>query len=422
MPVTAQDWLQAQYSVLGSALIEPQLVPKILAATERQDFSGECQTVYDAMRTLFASGKPADAVTLADSLGKQYRNFLAELMQVTPSAANIDYYITACREQSRVLSLREIGQTLADAGNMSDARQAVETANKLMVNKQSARITTMQDALKSFYERHTKEKTYLPWPVRELEDRLYAEPGDFIIVGGAPSAGKSAWALQCAWCWAKRKRVGFYSLETTDDKLFDRQISSVVGISMDNLKRNTIQEEDWNKLTSMADHILSRNLELVPAAGFSASDVFAMAMMRRHEIVIVDYLQLLQSTGTSRYEQVTNISLTLHTMAQAMGITVVALSQVSRSGRDGGLDMSSLRESGQIEQDADVVLLLYLADESKRDGPRWLRVAKNKEGTCPGILLDFDGKRQRFSKAAKGSGSERDKEYRRLPDDTYVPF
>ena len=130
-------------------------------------------------------------------------------------------------------------------------------------------------------------------------------------------------------------------------------------------------------------------------------DIRATALYRRHEIIIIDYLQLIQSTGSSRYEQVTNISLGLHTMAQSMGVTVVALSQLARAGRESGSPtMASLRESGQIEQDADLILLLYLEDQDKMHGPRIMRIAKNKEGTCPSIKLDFDGKRQIFCKAS----------------------
>jgi len=124
-----------------------------------------------------------------------------------------------------------------------------------------------------------------------------------------------------------------------------------------------------------------------------------MTIMRGYQIIIIDYLQLLQGTGANRTEQVTGISLALHTLAQSMGVTVVALSQLKRKNDDDSPDMSDLRESGQIEQDADVIMILKLEKKNNPEGPRELYIAKNKEGTCPKIVLDFDGKYQRFTKA-----------------------
>lgn len=399
--MTNEDWLQAQYSVLGSALIDSSLVAKVISETEDRDYSGACQTVYRTMRRQFLEGKTVDPVTIASELGPDHRQFLAELMNVVPSTANLDSYIQLCREQAKVLTLRSLGQRLAGLENTDQIRKLLEEANRLMVDKPSLKITTMHDALRSFSERHTKQAEYLSWPVRELNDRIYAEPGDFLVFAGYPSTGKSAWALQCAWHWAGRHKVGFFSLETSSEKLFDRQMASVVGIGMDEIKRNQISDEGWSRFSSMSTEIFNRNLELIPAAGMSPADVRAVTMMRGYQIIIVDYLQLLQGGGANRTEQVTGISLALHTLAQSMGVTVVALSQLKRKNDSDSPDMSDLRESGQIEQDADVVMILRLKERSKPDGPRQLYIAKNKEGTCPMIELAFDGKHQTFTKAQR---------------------
>jgi replicative DNA helicase len=168
-------------------------------------------------------------------------------------------------------------------------------------------------------------------------------------------------------------------------------------------------------------------------------------MMRGYQIIFVDYLQLLQGSGENRTTQVTQISIALHTLAQSMGVTVVALSQLARQGKqekNTPPDMSALRESGQIEQDADLIMMLSLQDKDNPAGPRELRIRKNKEGTCPNILLDFDGKHQTFSKAARtgdvvskyvheGKKAQRqnrnnapvpDAQMTMLPDSTPVPF
>lgn len=445
MAVIEEKWLDAQYSVLGSILISPEVAPKVMSETSERDYVGTCQTVYKAMRRLFLSGTAIDPVSVAGVLGPSYREFLAQLMVVTPSAANIDHYISLCREQAKVSMVREISRKMTEADSSEKLRKLLEEASGLMVDRPFLKITTMSDALKSFMERHTKTARYLTWPVRELDDRLYAELGDLIIIGGYPSSGKSAWALQCAWHWAKDYKVGFFSLETSSEKLFDRQMAAVVELSMDDIKRNTIRQDGWDKLCGMTQEITTRNLELVPAAGMTPADVRAVTMMRGYQIIFVDYLQLLQGSGENRTSQVTSISIALHTLAQSMGVTVVALSQLARQNqqqKNTAPDMSALRESGQIEQDADVIMMLSLQDKDKPEGNRELRIRKNKEGTCPNILLAFDGKHQTFSKAlntgamlnklaADGKRKRRenrkqtepiDGQFAMLPPDTKVPF
>lgn len=442
MAVTDDRWLDAQYSVLGSALISPEVVPKVVSETSDRDYSGACLTVYRVIRKLFLSGTAVDPVSVAGALGNNYRDFLVQLMEITPTAANIDHYIALCREQARVITVREIARKMTEVDTSDKMRKLLEEATGLMVDKPALKISTMSDSLRSFMDRHTKEVKYLTWPVRELNDRIYAELGDLIIFGGYPSTGKSAWALQCAWHWAKDYKVGFFSLETSSEKLFDRQMAAVVQVSMDEIKRNDIQREGWDKICAMTPDIVARNLELIPAAGMTPADVRAVTMMQGYQIIFVDYLQLLQGPGENRTAQVTGISIALHTLAQSMGVTVVALSQLSRQGQQGKNappDMSALRESGQIEQDADVVMMLSLEDKDNPAGNRELRIRKNKEGTCPNILLSFDGKHQTFAKAqgdvlgklvADGKRARRKNQQpapepgqmSMLPDDTPVPF
>lgn len=442
MAVTDDRWLDAQYSVLGSTLISPEVVPKVVSETSDRDYTGACLTVYRVIRKLFLAGTAVDPVSVAGVLGQNYRDFLVQLMEITPTAANIDHYIALCREQARVITVRELARKMTEADTSEKLRKLLEEANGLMVDKASLEISTMSDSLRSFMDRHTKETAYLTWPVRELNDRIYAELGDLIIIGGYPSSGKSAWALQCAWHWAKSYKVGFFSLETSSEKLFDRQMAAVVQLSMDDIKRNEITPDGWDRVAAMTSDIITRNLELVPAAGMTPADVRAVTMMQGYQIIFVDYLQLLQGPGENRTAQVTGISIALHTLAQSMGVTVVALSQLSRQGqqqKNAPPDMSALRESGQIEQDADVVMMLSLADKDNPAGNRELRIRKNKEGTCPNILLSFDGKHQTFAKArenvlgkliADGKKAKRKTsvasmelgQMSMLPDDTPVPF
>lgn len=440
MAVTVDEkWLDAQYSVLGSVLISPEVAPRVMSGTSEKDYSGTCRTVFLAIKKLFLSGAAIDPVSVSGALGPNYRDFLVQLMQITPTAANIDAYITLCREQSRVAAVRELAQKMAVADTSEKLRPLLEKASGLMADKPNLKITTMADALASFMQRHTQKPDYLTWPVRELNDQIYGELGDFFIIAGSPSTGKSAWALQCAWHWAKQYKVGFFSLETSSEKLFDRQMAAAAQINMEVIKRNVLSQAEWDKVCGMNPEITARNLELIPAAGMTPADVRAVTMMRGYQIIFIDYLQLLAASGDNRTAQVTSISIALHTLAQSMRVTVVALSQLARK-KEGAPSMSDLRESGQIEQDADMVMILSLEKKDDPSGNRILHVAKNKEGICPKVMLAFDGKHQTFSKAnrsgdvlgqmvADGKKAKRKahqqadpNQMQILPENTPVPF
>lgn len=439
MAITSESWLQAQYSVLGAVLIDPRTVGPVIQGTTEEDYSGHCKTVFQTIKRIFTSGQAVDVITVANALGQQYFDFLKQLMEITPSAAGIHSYISICRSQARVLALQELGRKLADAANEDESREIMAQANTLLVERQSTKVYSMAEMLHAFSNRAQAEKVYTRWPISELNDRLFTEQGDFVILGGYPSAGKSAFALQCAAMWAREKRVGFYSLETSQDKLFDRFMAAYQDLSLSDIKRNTLEDADWAAIAQRSGDITSLNLEVIPAAGMTTADIKATALSRRHEVVIIDYLQLIRGNGSSRYEQVTGISMDLHTMAQSMGILVMALSQLKRNNQSGEAapTMNDLRESGQIEQDADLIMLLYLDKDEKEDGIRVLRIAKNKEGTRPAIKLAFDGPHQRFSKAncagsvsahyaAHGRAARRNnrghEQLTLLPPDTPVPF
>lgn len=398
MLVGSEKWTDAQYSVLGAALIEPKVVPRIMAQTCETDFSGAGRTVYLAMAEVFNSGFPVDVVSVAAKLGAEYRDFLVQLMEITPTAANVESYISICREQSRVLSCREIGKELSNCEDSKTARQLLEDASKLMLSVQTNRTVTMDASLRRFFERGEHPVKYLSWPIAELEKELHVGAGKFLILGAEPSVGKTAFALQCAWHWATAGKVGFFSFETDPETLFDRLISGFVGIPMENIKTNRISRKEWDLICQATQAITSRKLEIVSAAGMTVSEIRAKIMESGYKVVIIDYLQIVSSRGGSRYEQVTNISIDLHTMAQSLGVIVLALAQLSRSEDERAPRNSDLRESGQIEQDADVIMMLQLEKRSRPEGPRKLYITKNKEGQLSQMLLTFDGRHQRFAK------------------------
>lgn len=431
----AQDWLDAQVGVIGSVLISPELAPKVIATTREDDYTGHFRTIFGAIKSLFMQGKPADVVLIREALGKEYTQILMDSMDVTPTANNIDFYIQACRDRGKLYRLRDLGQQLQEAQELQTATALLECANKSMVDRSSLRITTMEQALGEFFDRHEGCTDYLPWPIDGLQ-QVQVEAGDFVVIGGYPSDGKTALALQLAWTMAEKKRVGFFSLETSDRKLFDRLMASVARIQYSVIRKNSLSERDWTEAGKRSQEISGRKLEIIPAGGMMVPDIRAISYAQRYDVIFVDYIQLIPGEkGKDRYSVVTETSIGLHNMSQSTGITVFALAQLSRpekgdKAKAKAPTLHSLRESGQIEQDADVVMLLY---RERQDMPqRNLDVLKNKDGPLMKMVLDFDGQYQTFVRnqadkyqatqaAIRRSGQDA-RQFRRLPDDTPVPF
>ena len=402
--VSAKDLELAQVSVIGSLLLEPSLTGEVLLRLPDGDFlSDVCRTVYQAIRALFQAGETIDPVTVRQKLGggTEWNTFLLQAMELTPTTAHVREYIRAVREEARLSRLRSLGLELAGAVDLEDARGILDKATGQLVERSGVRFVTMEQALLDFYERHREEHKYFTWPLPKLNGGLYVEGGDLVVLGGYSSAGKTALALMFAWHLAESgKRVGFFSLETGERKLHDRLIAYTMCMNFAKIKRSQLEQEDYEALSRAAPKLTAPPLEFVDASGMTAADIRAFALSRRYEAIFIDYLQLIQGGRRDRYNIVTDTSIALHQMSQSTGIAVFALSQLNRAekvqGREKAPTMSSLRESGQIEQDADVVLLLYKEDSEDPESPRKLRIAKNKEGEQGYIRLAFEGSTQTF--------------------------
>ncbi len=414
MVAQEEDRLSAQVAVLGALLIDPRLVGQALERIRPEDFiTPKCRLVFQAIRALFAEGKPTDPVTVRSKLGGRdddgWTQYLLELMELTPTTANVWEYASIMREQARMARVAELAGLLQVAGDSDRAREYIAQLNGLMVDRRGARRMDMDQMVLAFTDRHSGTPVeYMKWGLPKLDEGTYTEMGDMVVLGGYPSAGKTALAVSMAYHQSMTRRVGFYSLETNQHKLADRLISNLAGIEMPTIKRNEISEEEWGRFAACSDRIRAHSLELIEASGMSVQDIQADALARRYEIVYIDYLQLVEpeTRKTNRTEQVSGISRGLQQLAHGHGMLVVALSQLSRADKAGEdklvePTMSDLRESGQIEQDADAILLLYLEEPGRPDkSRRVLKVAKNKEGTRGRIYLAFDGQYQRFRESA----------------------
>lgn len=407
-----QSWVYAQQSVLGACLIDDSVVGRTVFGLGEGDFQDINKTIYRAMRDLYTSGKTVDPVTVLNAIGGEpdYRRYIAELMEITPTSANIDSYIGICRERSRVARYRALGEQLTEITASKDGAELIANANNICMSN-TIPCWSLKEALKNFFKRYNKKVEYIPWFLEQLGSQITFEAGDFCLLGGRPSSGKSAFALECALYWAvcRGYRVGFYSYETSREKLTNRVLAASARLPLDRIKRSTLDEGQLSGLCDVSGRIADGALDLLLASGRTVAEVQATALAKRHQIIVVDYLQLIRSEGKDEYSQVSNISKSLHTMCQSLGIFCLALCQLNRT-KGARPTLEDLRSSGQLEQDADGVLFLHR--QEGKDMERELIIAKNKEGECRSTRLYFDGPIQHFSYMGKGDTPVKGVDYR----------
>ena len=268
----------------------------------------------------------------------------------------------------------------------------------------------MREMLDDFFtaqDPDTPAPQYITSGIRELDEGSFTELGDVVMIGGYPSDGKTALALSMAYHMAKTHKVGFFSLETSKQKVRDRMVSHVAQISAQAIKRRALTEADWKLLAEKSTDMVKRDLTVLRGAGTTVSEIQAISQAYGFQIIFIDYVQLVVpelDRRANRQEQMASVSIALHTFAQATGTLVIELAQLTRPERAGSWrepDMHDLKETGQFEQDADMIYLLFRPDPKDKtlsqDDHRMLKIAKNKEfrrGTWP---LYFDGDKQTFS-------------------------
>lgn len=401
------NWEDAQIAVIGSALIDPDCVPLLMSELRPEDLTGNWRSLYETIVELKLRGAAIDPVTVLHKAGEQYRADVLRAMQETPTAANAAAYAAICKERSRLTRISSLGIRMTEAATLDDARELLQQAQAVAVEQAGSGAVDMNAALSSFFERHQKgEHKYISVGLPALDERLTLDAGDVLVLGGYPSDGKTALMLQ--WCWriAGELPVGIFSFETSADKLMDRLVTQAVpGMQFTKVKRGKLDAKDWKAVTAEIPEITRRRLQIVEAAGMTAADVLGVALAKGFRVIAIDYVQLISPgtvrKGGTRAEEVAEISKALALMARRHKLLVIELSQLqrpqkSRDGKTPAPTLSSLRESGQLEQDADVVALLYRTGESET-APRNLFIAKNKEGRRGLIALRFNGERQTFA-------------------------
>lgn len=426
--------LEAEQAVVGSLLVagakgDTETIRGLLSQVQEEDLLNPVnKAAFQAARTLFRSGAAVDPITIRDKIGGQYSDYLVQLMDITPTTANWPEWAQAAHEQAAVQRARALAEPLSLAVTLDDCRPVSAQLGQLLSDGRRLNAWTVSQLLDSFFESQDPEAPkpeYVTFGLRVLDEGSYIEPGDVVIIGGYPSDGKTALALQTAWHMARKYRVGFFSLETDRRKLRDRLVAHAAGLDLADIKRRNLGDAAWEELAKRQADFVKRDLTLVDAAGMSAADIETASRAYGFQVIFIDYIQLVtpeRSSGGTRSEQIAAISRALHTFAQKTGTLVVELAQLTRQERKTGKDgkeirrdptMQDLKESGQLEQDADMILLLFRpgpkdkgpdGQELNEETHRLLKIAKNKEGRWGDWVLYFDGGKQTLSVATDNMG------------------
>lgn len=439
-PIQSQRLATAQAAVLGAMLIDADCIADVLADTSEAMFvSSVYRTVYGCIRQLFQEAQPVDPVTVGAALkeraGQDYGELLVQLMDVTPTSANVGSYVEILKRESIVWRLRSIGAALAETEDLPAAEKLMEKANAAMSLKSGVEVWDMTQMWENFCQRHaqTAKTEYIRWGYDFIDERVYTARGDYCVIGGYSSAGKTCLALCMAMKMAQQYRVGFFSYETDKEKLTDRIMSAKAMVGLSDIKQNKLGEKEWEELAYAASSLSRTGLQIMQCSGFTVADIQSVALSRHYDVVFVDYLQLIEADGRKgwgRPEEVGSISRGLQRMSHEHGITAVVLSQLTPDDgrkKNEAPTMYDLRESRQIAMDADVIFLLYLEDPADRAGPRILKCDKNKDGQAGWYkVMQFQGRIQSFrpmpKPVAKAAPLPAQISFREIKDDGDGPF
>ncbi len=417
--------LPAEQAVLGAMLIDPDCVGPTLAKVREEDFLTETnRMIFRAIRALFRAGEPVDGVTVRGRVGQEHGQYLLELMEATPTSANVLEYAAIMHDQATVQRIRDLCADLDQAPTLEATRPLIAQLTSLLDDTAKLDIWTMRDVLEYFQRRQTDEEArpeYITVGIKDVDEGSFTEPGDVMVIAGEPSSGKTAFGLLAAFHMARKHRVGFFSLETKNEKLADRLIAGNLGIDFTAIKRSTMTEEDWRHFAEGSAGFMERDLRLIPCSGMTASQIQAVTRACGFDVIFIDYAQLLRPELSDRMgsaAQMADVSRSLHTFAQRHGVLVVELLQLSRQENKGKWrepNMHDLKETGQWEQDADIVMMLYSPNPASEYDPnttRFLKIAKNKEGRRGIWPLHFDGSLQRFTPLAGPDGKSLVRKFR----------
>lgn len=424
---------EAEQSVIGAIFLEPQALITAAEALIPEDFYRIAhQKIFSTMLSLSDKGEPIDIVTVTEELTakKELEDiggiaYLTEIANSVPTAANIMHYAKIVEEKSLLRRLIRVATQIVEDGftREDEVEALLSEAEKNMMEvsnrKNAGDFKHIKDVLVQTYDNieqlHSQqgEVTGIPTGFTDL-DKVTAgfQRNDLIIVAARPSVGKTAFALNIAQNVATKttENVAIFSLEMGADQLVSRILCAEGNIDAQVLRTGTLQAEDWRKLTMAMGSLSNAGIFIDDSSGIRVNEIRSKCRRLQQEhglgMVIIDYLQLIQGSGRSgenRQQEVSEISRSLKGLARELKIPVIALSQLSRGveqRQDKCPMMSDLRESGSIEQDADIVSFLYREDyydkETENENMIEIIIAKQRNGPTGTVTLAFAKEYNKF--------------------------
>jgi replicative DNA helicase len=417
--------LEAEVSVLGGILLENEALNRVLEVIREGDFYREShRKIFSAILDLYERNEPADLITLSEVLKKRGSfeevggiEYLNSLVNSVPTAANISYYAKIIKEKSILRKLINrateiVSQGYGDAGDVDEFLDRAEhSIFEISEDRVRPSFHPIKDIIKSSFKTIEKlyEKRQLITGVATGFSRLDEltsglQPSELIIVAGRPSMGKTAFALNIAQHAAIEARVpaAIFSLEMAKEQLALRMLCSEAKVDAHRLRGGFLSESDWPKLTRAAGNLSEAPIFIDDTPGLTALEMRAKSRRLKAErnlgLIIVDYLQLMRGKANSdtREQEISDISRSLKALAKELTVPVIALSQLNRRVEERGdrrPQLADLRESGAIEQDADVIIFLYReevyskSDENK--GRAEIIIGKQRNGPTDKFELAF---------------------------------
>lgn len=388
--------MNTQKVLLGALLAQPDLAPYSLPDLDVEHFAPDVQPVFAAVSGFWNSTGTLDAVQICErypdlktAVMGCFDEWSAECVRAT--RPNVEKWTQLVLEQAALTKFQSLafqaGSSLTTFADLPDLYSKM--GEVLTLDREDQDFKPIGELVDTYVRKLNEKPKYIPSGIPVLDKHLHLSPGNLFIIGGRPSAGKTALSLQMACEQARRGfRVCYFSLETDPDTLTARIISNRLAVPLADVKSKTVPQSDLDSLADL--HKLP--LFIRSASGKGTGWIKAQAQRMKAQVIFIDYLQLLAaSKAKDRYQQITSISIGLHELAQTTGILVVALAQLNRNAAHASPSTADLKESGQLEQDADAILLL------SDDGEEYQAIlAKNKEGRVGEIPLTFDKPRQRF--------------------------
>ena len=439
--------VEAEQAVLGGLLIDPSAWDNVADAVRQEDvYRPDHQLIFEAIGALAGNGKPCDVVTVSEQLERSGKlesagglAYLSSVARDTPTAANVRAYADIVRERSLFRQLIQAGTEIASAVFNNDGQTARE-----LVDRAEQRVFEIAEGSFRGRQGAVAVRTLLPQVIDQIDewhanpdklrglptgftdfDKLTGglRPGDLVIVAGRPSMGKTTLAVNMAEYAAvhqgTRASVAIFSMEMPSEQVITRMLASVGGVPLTNLRSGRISDDDWVRITSATSQLSEAKIFIDETPALTPTELRARArrLKREHglDLIVVDYLQLMQVPGTkeNRATEIAEISRGLKVLAKELAVPVIALSQLNRSVEQREHKkpvMSDLRESGAIEQDSDMILLIYREEvydkNTTKKGIAEIDLAKHRNGEIGTFLLTFQGQFTRFANYVPDSYAE----------------